>query len=220
MARGRHPTRIHIDPPDEQTAAKYFRQWSGGDLYRDPHVFPRLTSPSLFGNSQPLEIDVGCGTGVLVCDRALKFPETNFLGIDQSCKPLYCAVREAATRLLENIRFIRGDINFMLPLLQPRTVNTAYYLLPNPPRDYHIARANERRRVFLHSIYNALAIGGRFYFATDSNVLFEYTGAILKSELGYEVRDIEIAATGISTQYLRRWHERGRSVKSCMVVKR
>ena len=81
MARGRHPARIHIEPPDEAVAARYLLCWHGRDLHREPDRFPAMTSPQLFDNNRPLEIDFGCGTGSLMCSRAVMFPDVNFLGI-------------------------------------------------------------------------------------------------------------------------------------------
>jgi tRNA (guanine-N7-)-methyltransferase len=218
MARGRHPTRIRIDPPGELAAAKYLLRWYGRDLHLGPQRFPGLTSPELFGNDRPLEIDFGCGTGVLACGRARQFPLVNFLGIDLSQKPLFCAIREAVKYNLENIRFIRGNFNMMLPLLRQNTVSAAYYLLPNPPQNYHLERANGRRRSFLQSVYNALVPGGRFFFATDSNEFFKCMNEILKNDLQYETVNLENA--GISTGYWRLWEENGRSVKGLAVEKR
>jgi tRNA (guanine-N7-)-methyltransferase len=219
MARGRHPTRIHIDPPDEQARMKYLRIWYGGDVHRDPHRFPGLTSPELFGNDRPLEIDFGCGTGVLMCGRAEKYPDVNFLGIDQSQKPLFCAVREAVALSLNNVKFIRGDFEVMLALLRPQTISAAYYLFPNPPQDYHLIRANVRRRSFLQTLYGALVIGGRFYFATDSTSFFGCMNGILRNELRYTTLVSEFGDPSMSTRYRRIWEERGRNVKSFTVEK-
>jgi tRNA (guanine-N7-)-methyltransferase len=219
MARGRHPTRIRIDPPDGQAAAKYLRIWYGGDLHREPQRFPALTSPELFGNDRPMEIDFGCGTGVLACSRARRFPDVNFLGIDQSRKPLFCAIRDAVAFNLENVKFIRGDFNVMLALLRPQTIRRAFYLFPNPPQDYHLDRANVRRRDFLQALYRALAVGGRFYFATDSNPFFGCLSGILRNDLHYKTLNPEIADSDISTRYRRIWEERGRNVQSLVVEK-
>jgi tRNA (guanine-N7-)-methyltransferase len=219
MARGRHPTRIRIAPPDEQTAGKYLRRWRGADLHDEPHCFPCLTSQELFGNDRPLEIDFGCGTGVLACSRAQLIPHVNFLGIDLSQKPIFCAVRDAVTLDLDNIRFILGNFNLMLPLLRPHTIAAAYYLFPNPPKDYHLERANARRRTFLQSIYTTLAPGGRFFFATDSPLFFGCMNDILTNDLQYKPLDIKITDSDISTRYRSVWEERGIGVKSLVLEK-
>jgi tRNA (guanine-N7-)-methyltransferase len=220
MARGRHPARIQIDPPDEQTAAKYFHSWYGGHLYREPHRFPTLTSQDLFGNNNPLEIDFGCGHGVFACRRADQGSDTNILGIDASQKPLYCAIRDAVELKLDNIKFIHADYNVMLPLLKSGTVSTAYYLFPNPPEDYHVNRANAKRRHFLESIYDALVPGGRFYFATDDLPLFKCMHDILKNGLRYKISESETLDPGISTCYRQRWEKQGRPLRSIVVEKR
>jgi tRNA (guanine-N7-)-methyltransferase len=219
MARGRHPTRIHVDPPRGLVAAKYLRVWSGRDLHRDPQRFPALTSPELFGNDRPLEIDVGCGTGVLACGRARRFSDVNVLGIDSSQKPLFCAIRDAVALNLENVKFIRGNFNLMLPLFRPQTVRAAFYLFPNPPQDYHLERANMQRRNFLQTIHRVLAPGGRFYFATDSDAFFRCMNGILRNNLQCAAVDAEIVDSDIHTRYQRHWEERGRNVKSFMLEK-
>jgi|WetSurMetagenome_2_1015567.scaffolds.fasta_scaffold01238_6 tRNA (guanine-N7-)-methyltransferase len=219
MARGRHPTRILVEPPDEQTAAKYLLRWLGGDLYREPRRFPRLASTDLFGNEKPLEIDFGCGTGALALDRARKLPNVNFVGIDRSQKPLYLAVREAAAAGLDNIRFIRGNFHEMLRLLPPCAVGATYYLFPNPPKDYHKERANARRKNFLNCVHDALIPGGRFHFATDSPEFFECMSAVARGEPRYKMIDGKKGEAGLKTDYRLLWENRGRAVLSFVIEK-
>jgi tRNA (guanine-N7-)-methyltransferase len=219
MARGRHPTRIHVDPPNAPTAAKYLHHWYSRDLHREPQRFPGLTSMELFGNNRPLEIDFGCGTGILACNRAKQYPEINMLGIDQSQKPLFCAIRDAAAFTLENIKFLRGDFTIMVPLLRPLTVSAAFYLFPNPPQDYHKERANVRRRNFLHNLHQALIPGGRMYFATDAPSFFECMHDIVKNDLHFNLLDSETPDGDIITRYRRIWEEQRRRVSSLVVEK-
>lgn len=220
MARGRHPTRIRIDPPDTQTAAKYLYRWHGGDLFHEPHCFPALTSQDLFGNNKPLEIDFGCGQGLLACSRARQYSGSNILGIEKSQKPIYCSIRDAAEQKLDNIKFVQGDFNMMLPLLRPGTVSTTFYLFPNPPEDYYVDRANAKRRLFLQSIYDALAPGGCFYFTTDALPFFKCMHNILKNSLQYRTFESDTIDSDIFTCYRQRWEQQGRSFRSIVVEKK
>lgn len=220
MARGRHPTRIYIDPPDPQVAEKYFRYWYGGDIIREPDRFPSLTSTDLFGNDNPLEIDFGCGIGMLACNRAEQNSHINMLGIDVSQKPLFCAINYANTRGLDNVKFIRSNFNALLPLLKPGTVRTAYYLFPNPPHDYFHQRANTGRKRFLETIYTSLVFdGGRFIFATDSRDFFQCIKNIIETDLHYVNSEFDIEYAGISTWYRSFWESRGKDVLGIVVKK-
>jgi len=219
MARGRHPTRIHIDPPDEQTVAKYLQCWNGRDLRQEPHRFTGLTSPELFGNNRPLEIDFGCGAGILACSRAKQYADINMLGIDQSQKPLFCAIADAVALKLENVKFLRGDFEIMIPLLRPQTISAAFYLFPNPPQDYQKARANVRRRRFMHSLHNALTTGGRIFFATDEPLYFECMYEIVKTGLRLKTFNSAIADYDMNSRYSRLWEEKGRDIKSFVIEK-
>lgn len=219
MARGRHPTRIYVDPPDELTAEKYLFQWNSRDLQNEPHRFPRLTSKELFGNDLPLEIDFGCGNGNLACSRAERRTDRNILGIDQSQKPIFCGIRDAAALGLDNVAFARGDFNVMLPLLQQGTITTVFYLFPNPPRDYFRERANAKRSRFLHFIHNALVPQGRFYFASDAPSFFDCMLGIVKSEPDFRLIDSTIDDDYIMTMYRLKWEEQGKMVRSFVIEK-
>jgi tRNA (guanine-N7-)-methyltransferase len=183
------------------------------------HRFPHLTSPELFGNHQPLEIDFGCANGMLACSRAKQNPHINMLGIDRSQKPLYCAVAAAAADKLENIKFLRGNFNVMLPLLQPQTIRAAFYLFPNPPRDYYRERANARRRRFLQSLHGALVPGGRIYFATDEPLFFKCMNSIIQNDLRYKTLEANAPDRDITSWYRQIWEERERDIESFVVEK-
>jgi tRNA (guanine-N7-)-methyltransferase len=220
MARGRHPTRIHIAPPDDRMEAKYLFRWEGRYLFHEPHRYPGLTSPEIFGNDKPLEIDIGCGQGVLTCSRARQYPDRNFIGIDKSHKPIFCAVHDAAATGLDNIKFIRSDFLAMLGLFRPQTVRTAYYLFPNPPQDYHQERANGRRRAFLQNIHDALLPGGRLYFATDAPAFFACMNDIIEKDLCFTILGNESADAIMTTHYRQLWEREGRPYQGLVVEKR
>lgn len=219
MARGRHPSRIHIDPPDEATAAKYLIQWSGGELRSSPEKFPGLTSPELFGNNNPIEIDFGCGTGILACSRAKSQPEINVIGIDQSQKPLFCAIESAKAEKLDNVKFIRGDFHIMLPLLREASVANVFYLFANPPRDYFKERANAKRRNFLTNLYMSLVIGGRIYFTTDAPAFYDCMYNIAKNGLTLPIIETAPGEVDFMTKYRLLWEVRGKSFNSFVVEK-
>ena len=107
----------------------------------------------------------------------------------------------------------------MVPLLRPRSVRAAFYLFPNPPRDYHKERANARRRHFLQNLHDALIPGGRVYFATDAPLFFECVSDIVNNDLHFKTLASEITDDDMITRYRRMWEEKGRSVR-CFAVRK
>jgi tRNA (guanine-N7-)-methyltransferase len=76
-------------------------------LREDPRNFPSLSD--LYGNDNPVEIEIGCGKGKFLIARAMENPEVNFLGIDVVWKWMKYGVERSRKRRLTNIRFIKTD---------------------------------------------------------------------------------------------------------------
>ena len=173
MGRGRYPRRLKIQPPDEAKKEKYLSLWFNKDLYHNSPNYPRINSQNLFGNDKPLELDVGCGTGEFICQLAAKQPEINFIGIDVAFKPMYRAVETAAAESLDNIRFIRADINLMYPLLRPESLSKVYFHFPIPIRKSRHKKHIIFTPVFLDYMHTALVPDGRISVMSDARDFFE-----------------------------------------------
>lgn len=142
-------------------------------MYHHIDNYPPIRSKDLFGNDKPLEMDIGCGTGEFICRLAEKYPETNYIGVEVSFKPIYRAVETAAAASLENIRFIRADINLMRPLMPAESLRKAYFHFPIP-----IRKASRKKHViftpsFLDDIHKALEPEGCISVMSDDKTFFE-----------------------------------------------
>ncbi|CAG8564583.1 17941_t:CDS:2 [Acaulospora morrowiae] len=60
-------------------------------------------------NGRTYVLDVGCGSGSWLFDMAIKYPNSSFIGID------YSPNVPENSKLLNNIAFLRGDLNNGLP---------------------------------------------------------------------------------------------------------
>ena len=106
---------IRTRPLEEREIAQYLRILNARDLYYQPENFPRLCSRHLFGNSAPLELEVGCGTAEFLCSLAAKEPAVNFIGVDIARRPLYKAVAVASSLQLSNVRFLNANFVQLYP---------------------------------------------------------------------------------------------------------
>jgi tRNA (guanine-N7-)-methyltransferase len=65
---------------------------------------PPLQWEAIFGNSRPVEIEVGCGKGQFLLTAALARPDVNFLGIEIVRKYQLFTATRMAKRSLRNVR--------------------------------------------------------------------------------------------------------------------
>ena len=124
---------------------------------------------SLFGNTNPIKLEIGFGMGNFLIEMAAKEPASNFIGIDFYHK----GIRKLMTRIkklqLENIRVVYGDIRSKIPILfKDRELNNIYINFPDPwPKKKHVKRRLIKPE-FIKQLAQKLSLEGTAYLATDS----------------------------------------------------
>jgi tRNA (guanine-N7-)-methyltransferase len=200
-------------PPEPYIARQYLRRFNSKQLFVHPESFLPLDSCHLFGNDQPLHLEIGCGTAEFLCALALNDPRTNFVGIDVAAKPLFKAVRNAAAHTLSNILFIKGDIALLCPLLADSSLQGIYLHFPDP----HMRARFRKRRVlseaFLNHASRALAPGGLLSFMTDHRAFFLETMALIEQDRRFARTHAEPYLVGfepVTKSYFQRlWEHHG-----------
>ncbi len=123
----------------------------------------------LFGNSQPIKLEIGFGMGDFLIEMAVKEPHSNFIGIDFSQEGVLKLLNLIKHLHLKNIRVAHGDVRNKIPLLfHDGELDTVFINFPDPwPRKRH----KKRRLIkpgFANLVARKLAPEGHIYLATDS----------------------------------------------------
>ena len=199
--------RVRFNPPDEQTAAKYLLVWHARDLYHAQETFPRISSEQLFGDTRPLEMEIGCGTGEYLCSLAAREAAANFLGIDISLKALYAAVENARSLPLGNIKFIKAGMQMVYPLLVPDSLRAVYLHFPDPCLRPKYRKRRIFNATFLDHIHNALVEGGRLSVMTDVPGLFMDMLALIEQDPRFEKTHAEryLEGSDMKSRYQTTW---------------
>src|SRR4051812_44534650 len=71
--------------------------------FRLADVFPR---------TQPVEVDLGSGSGQFLVGAAQHYPERNFLGVERLLGRVRKARRKADQLGLQNVRVLRSEIDY------------------------------------------------------------------------------------------------------------
>jgi len=127
-----------------------------------------LDFAAVFGNHNPVWLDIGFGNGESIIHAAKKHPEINFLGIEVHLPGVGHLLMGIEEHGLENVRIIRNDAVDMLKLyIKDESLAAIHVYFPDP---WHKKRHHKRRLVnqdFLDLIQNKLQTGGRFHYASD-----------------------------------------------------
>jgi tRNA (guanine-N7-)-methyltransferase len=145
-----------------------------------------LDLPAIFGNNQPLALEIGCGTGHFVLERARKQPETNFLAIDIYNKGCFKTCKKIDEAGVQNVRVMRIEARWLLDKgLHPESLSAVYINCPDPwPKKRHWSRRLVNRE-FLLNLAQHLEPGGDFFFSTDFDNYAESVAEQIRDLNGY-----------------------------------
>jgi tRNA (guanine-N7-)-methyltransferase len=123
---------------------------------------------AIFGNDQPIALEIGCGIGDFIALTAEERPNTNFIAIDFYNKGCYKTCRRIDVRSLKNVRVLREEARqFILERIPKGSLTAVYINCPDPwPKKKHRKRRLVNRP-FMEFLHEYLAPDGDFFFATD-----------------------------------------------------
>jgi tRNA (guanine-N7-)-methyltransferase len=141
-------------------------------LVEDPCL--RLDWRTLFGNSNPVELDLGAGDGGFALAYAQLRPQTNLFAVERLLGRVRKIEKRAARAQLTNLRVLRLEMAYTVRyLLPPESVSVAHILFPDPwPKRRHWPRRLVQSG-FVRDLGAAFKQGGELRFTTDHADYFE-----------------------------------------------
>lgn len=142
---------------------------------------PPVDWAKFFGNSQPVEFEVGPGKGLFLANAATRQPDTNFCGVELARKYARKAAERVAKKGLANVRVVAGDARrFLAEFVPPRSLGAVHVYFPDP----WWKKRHKKRRVFTEALVRdarrALRPGGDLWIASDVEEYFGVTMALMK----------------------------------------
>ncbi len=130
---------------------------------------------SIFGNSNPIHIEVGSGKGRFITGMAAQHPDINYIGIDIQMTVLSYALDRVVEADLPNIKLLQVDGSSLTNYFAVAEIDRLYLNFSDPwPKKRH-----EKRRLtyrsFLDTYKEILPEKGEIHFKTDNRGLFEYS---------------------------------------------
>ena len=129
----------------------------------------------VFGNDNPIQIEVGMGKGRFIMELAQQNPDINYIGIERYSSVLLRGLQKRAQLELNNIYFMCIDAKNMADYFAPGEVDKIYLNFSDPwPKDRHAKRRLTSSR-FMACYRQVLPSDGRIEFKTDNQGLFDFS---------------------------------------------
>ena len=182
------------------------------DLAIDPRQtgFVRLHLPDLFGNTNPVVVEIGSGKGRFLIETAMERPDLSLLGIEKSLHYHRLIRDRAVKRGLTNVRLINHDaFVVMQKMLAPESIAEVHVYFPDPwPK-----RKHERHRLisprFAETAVLALAVGGDIYLRTEDAAYFRQMNAVFQAHRRFGLVETPAALAAVVTDFEREFQARG-----------
>ncbi len=140
----------------------------------------------VFGNDNPIRIEIGMGKGRFISTLASMNPDINYVGIEKYSSVLLRAVEKQDELQLPNLRFIRMDAENICEVFDQGEVDRIYLNFSDPwPKDRHAKRRLTSRQFFAR-YNNILKKDGQVEFKTDNMGLFDFSEEEVK-EAGWNL---------------------------------
>lgn len=128
----------------------------------------------VFGNSNPVHIEIGMGKGRFIMELARRNPQVNYVGIEKYSSVLVRGIQKMEQDPLSNLFFIRMDAEEITSVFDKDEVTRIYLNFSDPwPKDRHAKRRLPSRE-FLHRYDEILTTDGQIEFKTDNHDLFQF----------------------------------------------
>lgn len=180
----------------------------------------------VFGNHNPIHIEIGMGKGKFISTLAQLNPNINYIGIEKYSSVLLRAVEKQNELQLSNLRFIRMDAENICEVFGKYEVDKIYLNFSDPwPKDRHAKRRLTSKQYF--DRYNIiLKPDGKVEFKTDNVALFDFSIEQVKEanwELEVHTRDLHHDAVllegNVMTEYEERFSSQGNPICKLIAVR-
>ncbi len=139
-----------------------------------------MTGVGLFGNSRPLHLEIGFGSGEHLAERADMLPDHGFIGAEPFLNGVATALGHVRDRRLANVRLWRGDALEVLGRIPDGALSFLYLLHPDPwPKARHAKRRMVNDRP-VELFAAKLKPNGQLRIATDHPVYLEWTLMVMQ----------------------------------------
>lgn len=180
---------------------------------------------SLFGNDNPIHLEIGTGKGKFIIELAKQNPNINYIGIEKYSSVLLRALEKRREVELNNLYFIRFDAVYLTDIFAENEVSKIFLNFSDPwPKDRHAKRRLTSRQ-YLNLYNQCLKNDGEVQFKTDNRMLFDFSVEEVEAagwkikHITYDLHNSEYVSGNIMTEYEERFVSEGKPIHMMVIYR-
>ncbi len=160
--------------------------------YREAEHNPTyLDFAEIFGNQNPVELEVGCGKGQFIATLAKRNPNINYIAVEMCYDVAVMAAEAVKEAELSNVKFMVMPAEYLLKYLPDNSIDKIYlnFSCPFPKNKYAKHRLTAPK--FMYMYKKILKENAEIHQKTDNMHFFEFSIENL-SEYGFKLKNISL----------------------------
>lgn len=134
----------------------------------------------VFGNTNPIIIELACGRGEYTVALARLHQHKNFIGIDVKGNRMYIGAKQAQEAGLQNAAFLRTQIEMLDKYFSAGEVSEIWITFPDPQLRTSKSKKRLTHPRFLRMYHKILIPDAPVHLKTDSPNLFNFTKKVIE----------------------------------------
>ena len=201
-----------------------YKQWAVDYVDEHPEIaLQKIDINTPFFKEKPVIFEIGSGKGDFVAAISLAHPEYNYLAVEKVKTVAGMMCKKLVEQGNKNVMVFPWSVELLFESFEDGFAHSIYLNFSDPwPKKKH-----EKRRLtfitFLEQYYRILRKGGRLYFKSDNDSLYEYTKEEIKLTKFKVISDEENyqfdAETDFITEYENKFRSVGKSIHRIILEK-
>lgn len=171
----------------------------------------------VFGNNNPLYLEIGCGKGGFALEFARRNPDINLIAVEKTYNVIVTGMEAQMKERLPNLRFCLGQAEYLDHLFHDHTVDRLFlnFSCPFPKKQYANHRLTHAR--FLEIYRKVLKNGAEIHQKTDNMHFFEFSIEQFSAN-GFPLKNVSLDLHNsgfegnIMTEYEKRFTDLGQPI--------
>ena len=169
----------------------------------------------IFGNDNPIHIEIGCGKGKFISEMASLNPDINYIALDIVPDVVLMALEKTDADDYDNLLFVIADASKLFDYFKKDEIERIYLNFSDPWKKNKQAKRRLTHQNFLNVYKQVLIKNGCICFKTDNKNLFEFSLNSFCADRDFIMSDITLDLHNskfegnVMTEYEQKFSEMG-----------